>query len=187
MTIKDLATKYNLTKDDFWQHQQSGQWIIKHDAIEKISTMEDIELDNWVVELSERDFVRYRITMSMDDKETGGVRTVETIGEADPSNCMSKYYGMMAEKRAKDRCILKLIRAYEYGISSDVELADGKNFEKQYFPKTEVQKSDFDRLVHHSCFNGIMKEYQKKFKETNSDSEVNELRQEMIKMTKGKK
>ena len=125
--------------------------------------------------------------MSMDDKETGGVRTVETIGEADPSNCMSKYYGMMAEKRAKDRCILKLIRAYEYCISSDVELADGKNFEKQYFPKTEVQKSDFDRLVHHSCFNGIMKEYQKKFKETNSDSEVNELRQEMIKMTKGKK
>ena len=142
MTIKELAEKYNLTSKDAWQHKQSGQWILKHDTIERIATIENIELDNWVVELSERDFVRYRITMSMDDKETGEVRTITTIGEADPSNCMSKYFGMMAEKRGKDRCILKLIRAYEYGITSEEELADGKNFEVQYFSKTEVQKEE---------------------------------------------
>ena len=34
---------------------------------------------------------------------------------------MNKFFGAMAEKRGKDRAILKLINAYEYGIYSDVE------------------------------------------------------------------
>ena len=80
-----------------------------------------------MVEISEPDFVRYRITMNMLDDESGEIISETTIGEADKKNCMSNYYGMMAEKRGKDRCILKLIRAYQYGISSEVEADDFKN------------------------------------------------------------
>ena len=186
MKIKELAKRYDLVKDDFWQHKQSGQWIIKHDAVEKIATMEDIEVDDIKVLNSERDFVRFLITMSMDVKETGEVRTVSTIGEADKGNCMSSYYGSMAEKRGKDRGILKLIRAYKYGVSSEIEADDFRRTphtsRNTFFAKTEIQKADFDLLVQHSCFSGMSKGYQKRFKETKSISEVNELRQEMLKI-----
>jgi len=116
MEIKDLAKKYNLDpKNDFWKHKQSGKWIITHDACEKIASMEKISLKDWTTLNSERDFCRFLITMTMGDKE------ITSIGEASKENCQSRYYGSMAEKRGVDRCILKLINAYEYGIYSDSE------------------------------------------------------------------
>ncbi len=116
MEIKDLAKKYNLDpKVDFWKHKQSGKWIITHDACEKIASKESIAITDWVTENSERDFCRFRITMS------DGSKSITTIGEASKENCQSKYYGSMAEKRGVDRCVLKLINAYEYGIYSDSE------------------------------------------------------------------
>ena len=47
MTIQDLQKKYDLSKDDFWQHQQSGQWILTHDAVEKI-----VELKKMIKEVA---------------------------------------------------------------------------------------------------------------------------------------
>ena len=61
------------------------------------------------------DFARFLITMQKGDK------TIVSVGEASTKNCTSNYYGCMAEKRGIDRCVLKLINAYEYGIYSDVE------------------------------------------------------------------
>jgi len=116
MEIKDLAEKFNLDpKNDFWKHKQSGKWIITHDACEKIASMEGIILAKWETLNSERDFCRFLITMAM------GEKLIASIGEASKENCQSKYYGSMAEKRGVDRCILKLINAYEYGIYSDSE------------------------------------------------------------------
>ena len=132
MEIKDLAKKYNLDpKSDFWKHKQSGKWIITHDACEKIASMEGIVLKNWNTLNSERDFCRFLITMAKGDKE------IASIGEASKENCQSKYYGSMAEKRGVDRCILKLINAYEYGIYSDSE-AD--TFKKPAEPKENIGK-----------------------------------------------
>ena len=59
-----------------------------------------------------------------------------TTGEANALNCTAEYYMAMAEKRAKDRVILKLINAYEQGIYSDVEADD---FHKHDKPPTEKQ------------------------------------------------
>jgi len=43
MNIKDLAKKYTLNKDDFWQLPQNDKvWIITHDAVEKIASQENI-------------------------------------------------------------------------------------------------------------------------------------------------
>ena len=40
MEIQDIARKYDLSKEanvDFWKHQQSGQWILTHNAVEIIA------------------------------------------------------------------------------------------------------------------------------------------------------
>ena len=43
MIIKQLAEKYGLTKDDFWElRKNSNKWIITHDACEKIAVQENI-------------------------------------------------------------------------------------------------------------------------------------------------
>ena len=126
MNIKDLADKYNLERDDFWElPQKKGMWILTHDAVEKIINQENIEITDWETLNSEHDLVRFKITMSM-TSEDGDIRSVTTIGEADRKNCQAKYLGCMAEKRGVDRGALKLISAYEYGVFSEVEAEDFK-------------------------------------------------------------
>tara|TARA_R100001460_G_scaffold35254_2_gene67936 strand:+ start:203 stop:580 length:378 start_codon:yes stop_codon:yes gene_type:complete len=117
MRIKELAKKYNLGKNDFWELKrgQKSMWIITHDAVEKIAIIENIELTKFEVLNTEVDFARFLITMQKGDK------SIVSVGEASTKNCTSNYYGCMAEKRGIDRCVLKLINAYEYGIYSDVE------------------------------------------------------------------
>ena len=117
MRIKELAKKYNLGKNDFWELKrgQKSMWIITHDAVEKIAIIENIELTKFEVLNTEVDFARFLITMQKGDK------AIVSVGEASTKNCTSNYYGCMAEKRGIDRCVLKLINAYEYGIYSDVE------------------------------------------------------------------
>ena len=123
MRIKELAKKYNLGKNDFWELKrgQKSMWIITHDAIEKIAIIENIQLTNFEVLNTEVDFARFLITMQKGDK------SIVSVGEASTKNCTSNYYGCMAEKRGIDRCVLKLINAYEYGIYSDVEADSFKN------------------------------------------------------------
>ena len=147
-TLKELAKKYNLNKNDFWQHKQSGKYIILHDAVEKIASMEQIEIVDFKVLNSEQGFARFLITMSKGNKK------VTTIGEADSKNCVSGYKGMMAEKRGIDRCVLKLINAYEYGIYSDVESDDFKK-PKSNFDERQATGSQQDyvyKLLNHTAF-----------------------------------
>tara|TARA_Y100000310_G_C20434235_1_gene692952 strand:- start:420 stop:812 length:393 start_codon:yes stop_codon:yes gene_type:complete len=126
MNIKDLADKYSLERDDFWElPQKKDTWILTHNAVEKIINQENIEVTDWETLNSEVDLVRFKITMSM-TSEDGDIRTVTTIGEADRKNCFAKYLGCMAEKRGIDRGALKLISAYEYGVFSEVEAEDFK-------------------------------------------------------------
>ena len=142
MEIKDLAKKFNLDpKNDFWKHKQSGKWIITHDACEKIASMEGIVLKNWNTLNSERDFCRFLITMAKGDKE------IASIGEASKENCQSKYYGSMAEKRGVDRCILKLINAYEYGIYSDSEADSFKKPVIKYDPYSKHRDNKSEPLL----------------------------------------
>ena len=142
MKIEDIAKKYDLSKEpnvDFWHHQPSGKWILTHDACEKIAHQEGIIFVSRVVDNSEADLVRYWITMSMVDSN-GETITTSSSGEADNKNCYSSYKSCMAEKRGIDRCILKLIRAYQYGISSEVE-ADDFSEKPNAYTVTDVQKT----------------------------------------------
>tara|TARA_Y100000310_G_scaffold133432_1_gene132448 strand:- start:2259 stop:2963 length:705 start_codon:yes stop_codon:yes gene_type:complete len=119
MTIHDLQKEYELKKGDFWEHPQSKSWIITHDAVEVIANKEGIKIVDIKVLNSETDLVRFLVSMS---NPNGGI--VISIGEADRNNCFSQYLGCMAEKRGIDRCVLKHINAYQYGIYSEVESDD---------------------------------------------------------------
>ena len=120
--IEELAEKYNLSAtDDFWKHKQSGKWILTHDACTIISHKEEIKLESFDSLYQSDNECRFLIGMSKDG------RIVKSVGEAGKSNCTSKYLGCMAEKRGRDRCVLKLINAYEYGIYSEEESDDFKS------------------------------------------------------------
>ena len=168
MQIKDLAEKYELSKEpdvDFWKHQQSGQWILTHNAVEKIAIMEKIEIKDIKILNSEVDLVRMLITMRNDK-----AKEVTSIGEADRKNCRSQYLGCMAEKRGIDRCVLKLISAYQYGISSEVEADD---FAKpRHYQKTQDQLAKFDKLLSDDVFVGEKNEVKANWKKCNSFSQT---------------
>ena len=124
MKIKEIAQKYDLSKDDFWELKRGtrSMWIITHDACEKIAAKENIQFGAPTIYRDSNQDVAI-----VGDAKRGN-KIIWSTGEASPKNCKAPYMFAMAEKRLKDRLILKLINAYEYGIYSDSE-AD--NFKKQ--------------------------------------------------------
>ena len=178
MTINDIQEKYELSKEpnvDFWKHQQSGQWILTHAAVEKIAGQEGVEMVDIKVLNSEVDLVRFLITMKLGDTH------ITSIGEADRKNCHSQYLGCMGEKRGIDRCVLKLIDAYQYGISSEVEADD---FAKPtYYQKRESHLEKFDEFLKDVYFDGKRKDVKDKWKVLKSLSETETFLRQMKEKT----
>jgi len=87
MDIEQLAKKYDLSQEDFWKHGKSGKWIIKHDGVEKIASMDGIIFEDPNFIITERDCCVLHGTASL---PLGGnkFKTEWTIGEADMKlNC----------------------------------------------------------------------------------------------------
>ena len=162
MNIKELSKKYNLTKDDYWQESRSKKWIISHDACEKIADMEGIIFGPPQILNSEQNFVRMVISAKK------GEVLMWSVGEADNKNCKNLYFGAMAEKRGKDRVILKLINAYEYGIYSDVEADNFQKPAEEFY--TEEQTGEFAKLIEHECFKGKKKAVKDELRKSTSKS-----------------
>ena len=162
MNIKELSRKYNLTKEDYWQESRSKKWIISHDACEKIADMEGIIFGPPQVLNSEQNFVRMVISAKK------GEVLMWSVGEADTKNCKNLYFGAMAEKRGKDRVILKLINAYEYGIYSDVEADNFQKPAEEFY--TEEQTGEFAKLIEHECFKGKKKAVKDELRKSTSKS-----------------
>ncbi len=145
MRIKQIQEAYNLTKQDFWQHPQSGKYVLLHSAVQKIAIKENIELVKYDTLNSEHDLVRFVMTLKMGDK------TITDIGEADTKNCRMGYLGCMSWKRGFDRCVLQLINGYQYGIVSEEEADDWKY---QYQAPTDEMKTVFTELLKSKAFDG---------------------------------
>ena len=137
MNIKELAKKYGLTKQDFWElPQRAGTWIVTHNACEKIADIEKIQFDYPEIHNGGNE-------VAMIGKARKGDIEVWSTGEANPDNCKNKYKWAMAEKRLKDRLTLKLINAAEYGIYSEEE-ADSFKESKEKVKLTGKEKiSDY--------------------------------------------
>lgn len=172
MNIREIAEKYNLktkqsNKDDndFWQEPRSKKWIIKHSACEKIANKEGIIIDPPQILNSEQSFVRMVVSGKLGDKMEW------TIGEADTKNSVGFYQGMIAEKRGKDRVILKLIEASENQIYSSEETFVDEPLDEvneKYFPSSELIKQ-FSDLKDDENFSGDKDMLNNMWRETKND------------------
>ena len=125
MNISDLGKKYKLDgKVDVWKCHDN--WILTHDAITKIALLENIKISKIESIYQSETTCKFLITMVREDKDGNVIDMVISVGEADKSNCTSRYLACMAEKRGRDRCVLKLIKAYEWGVYSEEEADDFK-------------------------------------------------------------
>ena len=125
MNISDLGKKYKLDgKVDVWKCHDN--WILTHDAITKIALLENIKLSKIESIYQSETSCRFLITMVKMDSNDVVIDSITSVGEADNRNSKNNYYDEMDEKRGIDRCVLKLIQAYQYGIYSEVEADDFK-------------------------------------------------------------
>lgn len=121
--LKDLITEIGLTeRQATWNCH--GVPVVLHKALEKIASKHNIVFDApTIIESNIKEkYVAICVTGHMGDA------TEWSIGEAAPYNTTNKYPYAMAEKRAKDRVILKLV-----GLHGDVyseEEADNFKNEK---------------------------------------------------------
>ena len=147
--IEKIADKYNLKlpknpKDmsgDFWCI--GNNFIIRHDALTKIAKIEGIVFHKPKVEILHSDNVYYGVAM-MGEAEIDGYK-IWTTADSTRENTMAKYYFNMAEKRLRDRQVLKLLNLYEYGLYSDVEADAFKKKESEN--PTDFQKNKIRTLL----------------------------------------
>ena len=123
--IEAIRTKFGLAREDFWElPQRAGTWVAKHAALEVAAVKAGIVFDLPVI--IEKDAAGLITSMIVQGVMEG--RTEWATGETNPTNYkvsgkQPSYPWAMAEKRAKDRVILKLIGIHGLVYSED-EMSD---------------------------------------------------------------
>ena len=116
--LNTLYKKYNLDKEDFFQHQHYT--IITRAGIDKIQGIEGIKI-NYEVVKCEPNYAVFKATANHNKI------TLETFGSAlkgknyQDGNTNTWYVAEMAEKRAMSRAVLKLTGFYELGVFGEDE------------------------------------------------------------------
>ena len=132
--IAELAKKHNLKQSDFWNCH--GTWVCKHAPLEKAAAVAGVK---WapaqILESDSGKAVAILATGSLGDLSEW------SIGEASPKNNKNSYPWAMAEKRAKDRVILKLL-----GFSGDVYSEEEADDFKEAKPNQDADPN-WARLV----------------------------------------
>lgn len=114
--IEAVRVQYGLEASDFWElPQKKGTWVAKHSALEVAAAKAGIMFDNPIIieANSEAGIAVLSVAGLMNDRREWAT------GEASPKNNKNAYPWAMAEKRAKDRVILKLIGIHGLVYSED--------------------------------------------------------------------
>jgi len=102
--IKAFCEKSDIREDEVWQPRQGGAWAIKHKALERVAVKEKMEQQ--LLEIHQADLEHKAVIVKASYRKNG--QAVSSFGECAPYNNKNSYPVAMAEKRAIDRCILKL-------------------------------------------------------------------------------
>lgn len=102
--VRDFMEKFKVEKDEIWEVHGS-QWVVKHKALERVAATAGIAWDRPA--MIEHDAANKIAVICVFGKL--GERSEWSIGEASPANNKNAYCYAMAEKRGKDRVILKLL------------------------------------------------------------------------------
>jgi hypothetical protein len=118
--IADFMARHGVLAHEIWQ-VRPGAYAIKHVALERVAMKNGVTFDRPAI-----------LEVNMEKKLAGmivfgklGEREEWATGEASPANNKNNYCLAMAEKRAKDRVVLKLLQAHGE-IYSDEEADDFK-------------------------------------------------------------
>lgn len=105
--ILDFMSKYKVDSDEIWE-VHGTTWVVKHKALERVAIETGIiwlRPDVQVCDLANKIAVICAFGRL-------GEREEWSFGEASPANNKNAYPMAMAEKRARDRVILKLLVAH---------------------------------------------------------------------------
>lgn len=136
--VKEIADKHNIPGNAFWDCH--GTWVCKHHALEGAAARAGVK---WqapqILESESSKAVAVLATGSIGDYSEW------SIGEASPKNNKNAYPWAMAEKRAKDRVILKLL-GFAGEVYSEEEADDFKADKpgNDALPRGEVSPLDAD-------------------------------------------
>lgn len=123
--LRKVLKAHGLGADAVWKLPQSGKWVVYHWALERIAASAAITFDTpQIVEANgvERIAAVCVTGRAPVNGSVNGERVEWSIGEAAPHNNKNAYPWAMAEKRGKDRVILKLIGLH--GVAYSEEEAD---------------------------------------------------------------
>lgn len=105
--VMDFMEKYSIASDEIWEVHGST-WVVKHKALERVAAEVGVIWEKPELKICdmEKGFVSVLVGGKLAD------HTEYSFGEASPKNNKNSYPIAMAEKRAKDRVILKLLAAH---------------------------------------------------------------------------
>jgi len=135
----EFMERYKIDADEVWEVRAGGAWAVKHSALERVAAEQKITFDRpSVIEANSADKIAVVCVFAK-----MGEREEWSFGEAAPHNCKNAYTFAMAEKRAKDRCILKLLNSHG-ALYSDAEADDfaavGGNGKATTLPKKDAKE-----------------------------------------------
>ncbi len=105
--VMDFMAAHKIDSDEIWEVHGST-WVVKHKALERVAVERGITWDK--PELKVCDMAGGCVVVLISGKL--GERVEFSFGEATPKNNKNSYPVAMAEKRAKDRVILKLLSCH---------------------------------------------------------------------------
>lgn len=123
--LRELFLKNGLVKGEDTHELKfggRGLTIITRSGIEKIQANNNIKVTFNVIKC-EPELVVIKAEAKMGDV------TIESFGEASPSNTKQPYPVAMAEKRALSRVVLKIAGFYKHGVFGEDESDDFKKKE----------------------------------------------------------
>ena len=106
--VAAFMAKYSVDSDEVWPVPGGKAYAVKHKALERIAIAQGITFDRPSVVAC--DLVNKSMVICTFGKM--GDKTEWSFGEASPANNKNQYMAAMAEKRSRDRVILKLLAAH---------------------------------------------------------------------------
>lgn len=123
----EILTKYGEDPNEaLWDCH--GTWVAYHKAIERIAAQAGVEFDHPDIVIATDTVAVICVTGKMGDRHEW------SFGEASPRNNKNAYTWAMAEKRGKDRVVLKLVGLHGL-VYSEEESDDFKREPSRDMPK----------------------------------------------------
>jgi hypothetical protein len=102
--VTEFMERYNIASDEIWE-VHGATWVVKHKALERVAAEIGITWDRPAVQVCD---LTAKIAVICAFGKLGD-KAEWSFGEASPANNKNSYPMAMAEKRARDRVILKLL------------------------------------------------------------------------------